>query len=881
MIPISSLIKEFKSLKEKHSKNALIKEVRVVFLSPTLHIDLIGDLFDGLTEEARWKKIGESCAIHVDIIQNMMSRLPINISPLSIAEASDKESWLGTATNSSWVNWFIDDKLSVPSRDLPQTPQYIHFYGYKGGQARSTILALFGKLLADNGYRVLAIDADTEAPSLDSLLGAKANNFSQTLMGLCGWAEELTPIPAIYTGAFGDGRIDILPCRPRSEEQDLDFALLVATAPLDTRIYEKAAQKLRNNLDEFAKAGEAYDFVLLDHRTGIATSVLPLISELPGPTVVFVRTDSNTVSIPSEMKKVVRSIFGNATSNSAAFISFSLDANRKSTAPVLDYEARMREAFLEELAVSIENYQIDGKSEEISTEELSINWINWYLDRALLDETLPDIHNLQSANIESLQTLREVLGLPLHKKEIKQQVLVKNNQEKMSLSGAVDDGIFIRTPDVERLFVKNSQLTYIFGRKGTGKTRLLKEFSHRQLGIPILVAAEENEFPNALKSKSPEANTWIEKSDKPSDFWWSLIMLAVEKRNISEAISDALKDGKKPSEFGKSLHLKQKLSHIEDELVFLIDGVETLVSADKIKYYVSSLFTIMSIIQNDATMSSKLTIRLFIREDLTINAVQNMEQQVEGRVIRLNWNFQSIINFAVSRVSFLPEIAKNFPNVLHDIKKRSNEIQISKLPEDDATEFLLRIFPSKINRRGNILTPTFLRIYFSDAGGDSTSKATFYPRLYVSFLQKLDALVGEANSGIISSMVNERIDSKLINKAYDEASAAFIDEVKQELEFSISLKNKNGNNLDRKQNIDGFVSAFNGLGTPFILDSLVVELKKKTSFTEQSIKESLNTMKALRIFEERPGYPGWWRVGQVYKMGLRMKYSRGNSKGVE
>ena len=58
MIPISSLIKEFKSLKEKHSKNALLEEVRVVFLSPTLHIDLIGGIFDGLTEEARWRKIG-------------------------------------------------------------------------------------------------------------------------------------------------------------------------------------------------------------------------------------------------------------------------------------------------------------------------------------------------------------------------------------------------------------------------------------------------------------------------------------------------------------------------------------------------------------------------------------------------------------------------------------------------------------------------------------------------------------------------------------------------------------------------------------------------------------------------------------------------------
>jgi MinD-like ATPase involved in chromosome partitioning or flagellar assembly len=805
--------------------------------------------------------------------------LPINISPLSIAEASDKESWLGTATNSSWVNWFIDDKLSVPSRNLPQTPQYIHFYGYKGGQARSTILALFGKLLADNGYRVLAIDADTEAPSLDSLLGAKANNFSQTLMGLCGWAEELTPIPAIYTGQLGDGRIDILPCRPRNEEQDLDFALLVATAPLDTRIYERAAQKLRVELAALDKSDEPYDFVLLDHRTGIATSVLPLISELPGPTVVFVRTDSNTVSIPSEMKKVVRSIFGNATSNPAAFISFSLDANRKSTAPLLDYEARMREAFLEELAVSIENYQIDGKSEEISTEELSINWINWYLDRALLDETLPDIHNLQSTNIESLQTLRAVLGLPPHKKEVPQQKIIKNNQGKMSLSGATDDGIFIRTPDVDRLFVKNSPLTYIFGRKGTGKTRLLKEVSHLGLGTPIFVAENEKEFPKALKSNSVEAKAWIEKSDKPSDFWWSIIMFAIKKYNISESIQEAIDNGKNPSDFSGALSVKKELSRIEEKLVFLIDGLETLVLAEKVKDYVSSLFSIMATIQNDAVMSSKLTMRLFIREDLTINAVQNMEQQIEGRVIRLNWNFKSIINFAVSRISSLPSISKQFPDVSRDIDKHLNKIQTSTLEEEKATELLLRIFPGKINIRGNILTSTFLRLYFSDAGGDSTNKATFYPRLYVSFLQKLDESVGDANSEIVFPSANDRLDSKLINTAYDEASADFIKEVKDELTFSLLLKNTE--NTDKMPSINDFISAFNGLSTPFRFNSLVLDLEKKTRFTPQSIKESLNTMKALRIFEERPGYPGWWRVGQVYKMGLRMKYSRGNSKGVE
>jgi Mrp family chromosome partitioning ATPase len=871
MTSIFKLIEEFK----KPSENPLIEDVRVVFLQPTLHIDLISDIFDGLTEEARWKKIGESCTISVDIIHDMMSRLPINISPLSISEAKYKESWLGAATNSSWVNWFVNNELPVPSRNLPKTPQYIHFYGYKGGQARSTILALFGKLLADNGYRVLAIDADTEAPSLDSLLRAKADNFSQTLMGLCGWAEEFAPIPAVYTGQLGDGRIDILPCRPRNEEQDLDFALLVATAPLDTRIYERAAQKLRVELAALDKSGESYDFVLLDHRTGIATSVLPLISELPGPTVVFIRTDSNTVSIPSEMKRVVRSIFGNATDNPAVFVSFSLDSNRQSNAPLSDYEARMREAFLEELAISIENRQVDKESEEISTEELSINWVNWYLDRALLDETLPDIRDLQSSNIASLQKLREVLGLPIHKKESSKQEFIKNSQGRISVSGASDDGIFIHTPDVERLFVKTSPLTYILGRKGTGKTRLLKEVSLRKLGVPILVASEEKDFPKALGSKSPEANEWIEKSDKTDDFWWSIINFAIDNRNIPESITKAIKENRKPSELGKQLDIKNKVANAPNGFVFLIDGLETLVPAEKVTSYVASLFSIMATIQNDSIMSSKIIIRVFVREDLTVNAVQNIEQQIEGRVIRLNWSFQSIINFAISRIPFLPKIVELFPLVVGDIEKHKEDVRRSQLSEDEATALWLRIFPEKVNIRGNILTSTFLRLYFSDAGGDSTSKATFYPRLYVSFLQKLDKLIEKSESETIIPVIMERLDSRLINKAYDEASTEFINEVKQELEFSLVLENKDKKPTNGSQSITEFIAAFEGLSTPFTLDSIVSDLKNKTQFTERSIKNSLTRMKSLRIFEDRPGFAGWWRVGQLYKMGLRMKYSRG------
>lgn len=885
MKPLSQLLAKLEALTTNPPENPFLKEIRVVFLSPTLHIDLISDSFRGSNDEDRLISINRALADFLaddpSLLQNIVARLPVAINPLTTDEAKNKASWLGEATTSSWVNWFLQSKQLTPRGHITATPRYVHFYGYKGGQARSSVLALFGKLLADDGYKVLAIDADTEAPSLDSLLGAYADRFSQTLMGICGWSNEFQPVPAVYTGQFGKGRIDVLPCRPRNEEHDLDFALLVAIAPLDTRIYERAASKLRVAISNME---EPYDFVLIDHRTGIATSVLPLVGELPGPTAIFVRADSNTASTPSEMKKVVRSIFENSSDSAGAFVSFSLDSNRKSDGVIPDFEARVRSELLEELAHSLsrnaaervmeENKEENNEYEEgVSSEELKLNWVEWYFDRALLNSTLPDVSKLQSDNIQSLRQLRHVLGLPISKRTDSIKKTTSKDELKLSLSGARDMGTFIHIPDVERLFVNGSPITYILGRKGTGKTRLLKELVLRNVGTPILVAADETSL-SALRSESAEAQAWVTTAENPNVFWWSLIRLALENpSSLPSAITEAVQKGKKPVDFANPLDIKSYLLQSKEQRVFLIDGLETLVPAGQIKEFVAGLFAVMNMIQNDSALSSKLVIRAFMREDLSSDSVQNIEQQMEGRVLRLKWSASSILNFAVSRLPSLPWISKHFPDVIDDIERQTGVIQQSALSEEEATGLLLRVFPDRL-RRNNLLTSTFLRLYFSDAGGDNTNMATFYPRLYLYFLQKLDQLAQTDDAPL--SPEDRRLNSSLLNRAYDQASTTFIEETKQELIHLLSLQvsTEETTTGNSQSNVSQFVAAFDGVSTPFVLDKLVAQLKEKTQFTEQSIRESLQRMKNLRMFEERPGYPGSWRVGQLYKMGLRMKYAR-------
>jgi Mrp family chromosome partitioning ATPase len=878
----SYLIEQLKKLQGKRKTRTSI-EVEIVYIAPTLHIDVISELFSGKSDEERRsilsQKLVSACHLPTDYLDTALTGLPLILNTLTKTEVADKLVWTQHRSMNSWVSSFLDSSSIDRSKiALSNGQQYIHFYGYKGGQARSSVLGLLAKSMADDGYNILIVDADIEAPSIDNLLGVFAEGLNQTLMGMCGWGSEVHPIAGAYAGKAG-GRIDVIPCRPRGEFFDLDFALLIATAPMDVRMYERAAQKLHSYA---SNSHISYDAIFIDHRTGIASSVLPLMNELPGPSVIFARTDSNLSTIPTDLKRVIRSIFSSSPELPGAYVSFSLDTNRKTEQNLQGHSARIREALLSELALTVEErnrHLSPTDSTTISAGEMSVNWIDWYLDRAMLETNLPDVGKLQSDNMSSLTRLREVLGLPLERRAavLNQKVHLNDSRDVLlSVSGAKDQGQFIHIPDVERLFVDGNPYSYILGRKGTGKTRLLREIAVRSLGTPILVASDETTQP-AMRSQSVEANTWLTRCNgDASVFWWSLIHLAVQGISVGltvkQVLEQELTSTTQIGSLGNPLKVKKVILSLDKKHSLLVDGLENLVSSDKIKSFVSGLFEVMAAIQNDPQMAERITVRAFVREDLASDAIQNVEQQMEGRLLRLKWSSTSILNFAVSRIPYLPWINATFTDVCNEILKKATEIQRSTLPEQEAMELLLRIFPSRI-RRNNLSTATFLRLYFSDAGGDDTNKATFYPRLYLSFLQKLNDLAGTSASPITE---DSRIVSSLLNNAYDEASSEFINETKQELTFLLSLKYSKGSpsKEDDQARVARFVSAFDGLSTPFEYDQLVDELVNRTSFTELSVRESLRQMKAIRMFEDRPGFAGWWRVGQLYKTGLRMKYVR-------
>ncbi|MGK5072378.1 hypothetical protein [Janthinobacterium sp. ZB1P44] len=884
MKSISEILETLDLVAKKNNNTGNDFSIHAHFVSPTLHIDVVNDMFNGSDSDIDLLQDivnNEVSNIEPTLLRDSMGYMPLTINPISQSAWIEKKPWVDRASKSSWISAFLNKKTKR-REDVKTRTKILHFYGYKGGQGRSSVLALLAKNLADDGHRVLLLDADLEAPSLDLLFDVAPSKFSNTLMGLCGWSDNLEPLAGVYTGRLG-GQIDLIACRPRNEISDLDFALLVSTAPIDIRIFERAGSLLNKYLSE---PNNPYDIVLVDHRTGVASSVLPLIHTLAGSAVIFARTDMNISSIPSELKKVVRSIFAETSSVPGAFVSFSLDPNKSASAELSATEARTREALLYELADVIEETEsiatgIPQEGNHITTNDLALNWIDWYLDRAMLASSLPDVSKLQNDNINSLRLLREALDLPLGRKittpvEISQRI----EPAISSLSGAKDSGQFIHIPELDRLFVPGNSYSYILGRKGTGKTRLLKEMANRRLGYPLLVANDETST-IGLRSKSIEANSWLERCnyDAPT-FWWSLLRIRIESVGVGDfqmesRIKYHIDNETLVTELASKIKIKDLILELKEPLVLLVDGLETLVPASNIKDFVIALFDMLGTIQNDPSMASKLMIRSFIREDLAADSVQNIEQQLEGRNIRLKWSATSILNFALSRLPLLSWIGNNFKKVCEEIISAKKEIERSGFDEQQATELMLRVFPTRL-RRNNLSTATFLRLYFSDAGGDDTNKGTFYPRLYLSFLQKLDKLASESDSPLDA---DGRITSALLNRAYDDASNEFIEETKQELAHLLSLEYsvENNDEDDDATKVSKFITAFAGLSTPFLRDVIVTELTEKTGFTEKSVRESLQRMKAIRMFEDRPGFGGWWRVGQLYKMGLMMKYVRSTS----
>jgi len=838
-------------------------KLKVEYAHPTLYILCIDGSFEGMASDARFTAFCNAVNMPEDVVSSVAASPMIELVLLTENERNEQFGFLGAVeSGTSWLSAFapqcetlIEEPVVAPlsvnvASSSQHTAKAVHFYGYKGGQGRSTVLVALAKVLADAGYRVLTVDADIEAPSLDAMLGVAAVGIEGTLMGLATPNVALTPLSHAYVGASIKGRVDLVSARPVAARFDMDFAAFLLNASLDASVLQLAVAALRRQIETAIQNDPLnYDIVLFDHRTGLAPSVLPIMEAWPGPAVIFVRPDGMARHIIDS--RLLDTLLAHDPESPGAFVSFSLDP-KKTAADSRNQSARFIENLLGKVADAMQT------DEAIDPQDLEPYWVFWRHDQSFVDGLQPNPRDMSSSSREAIAQLRSVLGLSGSN-------VVPETLGTLTNSGSTDDGRFILTPGLAKLFSRDSPYTYVFGRKGTGKTRLLTELVNSNLAEPLLVANDSRVggLPSAnriFQSALAACNRNFEK------FWWLLLSSAL-------SMKDTKGEGQLEAALAKRLSAEQPDEIIRLEMqnfvnraerrVFVIDGVETAVPASDLRSFVEALFRFLAAVQFDKTYSRLLTIRLLLRSDLATGAAENIEQQTEGAALYLHWNKTAILNFALARIVSLPWFVHNFSDVCKRIHDKSDSISRGALPDEESESLLLEIFPAGLER-SRLKTTTFFATYFSDAGGETGTDSAFYPRLFDGFLRTL--------AGNASELVDDRLSSKSVLVAYEQASKAFINEVRTEL---YSFLNIVPDDIDaNKLAVDRLLAAFNGLQTPFAIEGIIETLAARLNIPADVIRRSLTSMHKIGMFEVRAGYPGELRARQLYKAGLGMKYVR-------
>lgn len=858
MITLNNLLKKI---------HAAFPIVQFKFLHPSLYIICTDEFFSGRSEEARLEELSRKIVIPPEELEEAVTASGSVLVLTSASELESNYGFLETApTASHWLEYLAGATIR-PGKN-PPVP-VVHFYGYKGGQGRSTILAMLSQSLAEDGYKVLAIDADIEAPSLQSIFDGAATTLESTLLGCTSFNLKPEPI-TVFVPKSGIGRIDMIACRPSDTDYDLDSANFALRSALDPEALQLAVGRIL----DYAK--DQHDIVLIDHRTGLSASAVPLIATYPGPVVICLRLDEQS----DRASAYFDVLFKLNPSNPGLFVSFSLDPEESIRSMMGKHQNKIID-LLQSISDSFKLLEVDinGQPSEINVpeaDEMLNYWIPWFHDRSFFGKRLPSFSSILSDNQKSMANIRDILGVstPIENTEDTLPPPASDtNERELSGSGNKDFGPLIEADALRQLRIPSSPIVYISGRKGTGKTRLLRALAEEGRGEPLLVA-EDYPHPKGLLSNdvilSDLASRCMEDSVK---FWWILLDSSLpnndrkeQQERLKASLSKIEKDGLNSISISS---IRDKITLFESKRIMLIDGVETAFSPSQTNVFVEALFRFLSTTQTDASINHRLVIRLFIRTDLVEGARENIEQQLENRWIKLAWDTETILNFVLARIGSIPWFKKEFPAVTTEIARQMPQLIQGAVKEDQCGTLLLQIFPEKI-RRNNLGTLTFLKNYFSDGQGD---RASFYPRVYDSFLRYIanGGPVGVRNTRL--QVENNRVAQDLIFEAHANACKDYLSQVKDELKNMLELAVNPVSNTER---ISELLDGFNGMLTPFDLDETIAKLGVKiTPKIEDSIlRKALIQMKRVGIFEDRPEYPGQWRVGRLFKSSLGMRYNR-------
>jgi Mrp family chromosome partitioning ATPase len=792
---------------------------------PFLRMTIRSPNFENVSIENRESILCETLGTEQSELRELINRGFLRLDLLAPDEAGSNSIEHGT----SWLSLLESAKgESHPSEQSGDAAsRYVHFYGFKGGQARTTALVALAHSLARDGWRVLTVDFDAEAPSLDLMLNGATSDVSKTVLGLR-VGEEVRPMALGRT--VRGGEVFVLPFRPRGSAYDLDAVALA----FEFQVYSPTAITMAQKLD---KLSNGYDVVLIDHRTGLGAIVPTLVKNLPGPVVVCARLDRQSDHAVSTIAALW------ATLPESTGLLLSLASPEESEDRFRKKNSAEASSLLQALATA------SGEGDEGEPREWAEfldHWIVWPFDRGVATR------GFTSGGVASDSVFAPAISEMRRLLELQEQRARQHKQ-----SGAKDEGDLIVTQALRQLRSPDSPVILIVGRKGTGKTRLVRQLAEEGLGEPLLVPSDFTLSFGGIKAGDLGLRELAKKhKGKEEDFWYALVCGALESSNTKEPA--LLQRVQEASTDPALLDRLRKIARtVKGRRTFLVDALESAFDHEQTFPFVQGLFRVLESIDATPDINERVQLRLFVRRDLLERGIQNREQFEDGRRLDLSWDVQTILNFVLTRIAAIQWYAKIAPDLVQQINDRLVDLREGQLATKDCELLLLKLFPQSIQYK-NIKTTTFLRTYFSDEGREPS----FYPRVYLVFLEQI------ANQHKKVNLRASRLDGTVIVKAHEFASTGFLQEVSQELAHALGFS---------QTIISGVLDGLKGKTTPFAPDSLAKMISgSDKSLASGDVRRVFDVMKQLGMFEDHPKRLNTWRAGRLFKTGLRMRFASGN-----
>src|SRR5882724_11537710 len=240
MIPLRSILDKIR---------AAFDSLEIRYLHPSLYVICISPEFAGKEAEERQALFFRFVQLDPQDIDAVLAASSVILHLLTLPERQQSLEFLVTAPVAHhWIEFLVGG-IESTLRPAPPAFPVIHFYGYKGGQARSTVLAMLAKVLASDGYGVLAVDADIEAPSLQTQLDARITRPESTLLGCVQYLLNPVPQTVYLPKGASQGKVDLISCKPSNVNggsYDLDLATFALHSALNPGVLQAGFARILN-----------------------------------------------------------------------------------------------------------------------------------------------------------------------------------------------------------------------------------------------------------------------------------------------------------------------------------------------------------------------------------------------------------------------------------------------------------------------------------------------------------------------------------------------------------------------------------------------------------------------------------------------------------